>query len=217
MKKTIALVLACLLLLAFVACKDEEQVDTSYPSRTAAFYGNMDRNSFYFTMQFTNNGATYDFTQATNGRVVTTIEDHSDNSYDKYHIYDGNNVHKLNIASKSYDTLIGPNGQDFLFGGYTSSMFESPSSASVKAFEGEDYYCETFVTAGSGRNNYYFDGGALKVIEIIEDGQTVMIMRIKEYSNTVPDNIYLSVPSGFKAGQLEYEAPDVSFDSSWLP
>ena len=68
-------------------------------------------------MEFYNYGSTYDFSQATNGKVVTTIEDHKDNSYDKYHIYDGSCVHKLNLSAKSYDTLIGPKGQDFLFGG----------------------------------------------------------------------------------------------------
>lgn len=218
MKRITALLLVCLLMLAFVACKDkEDDYDTSYPSRTAAFYGNMNPESFYFTMRFTNNGATYEFTQATNGKVVTTIEDHSDNSYDLYHIYNGDCVHKLNFSAKSYDTLIGPKGQDFLFGGYTPAMFENPSSASVKEFEGEEYYCESFATAGSGRNNYYFDGYVLKAIEIIENGKTVMIMRINKFSNTIPEDIYLSIPSGFKAGQLEYEAPDVSFDSDWLP
>lgn len=217
MKRIIALSLVFVMLFAFTACKEKDEYDTSYPSRTAAFYGNMNPESFYFAMRFTNNGATYDFAQATNGKTVTTLEDHSDNSYDKYHIYDGSCVHKLDLSAKKYDTLVGPKGQEFIFGGYTSEMFNSPSSAGVGEFEGQEYYCESFVTAGSGRNNYYYDGYDLKVIEIIENGKTVMVMRIKEFSNTIPDDVYLSIPSGFKAGQLEYEAPDVSFDDSWIP
>lgn len=217
MKRITALVVAALLLIALVACSGdgEESIDMSYPSRTAAFYGKMDVNSFWFTMDFTNNGSNCTFTQATNGRVVTTIEDFANDTYDKYHIYDKSCVHKLDLTTKVYNTLIGPHGQDFLFSGYTPSMFANPSSSSVAEFEGKSYYCESYATAGGGRNVYYFEGNTLKVIEIIEGGKAVMIMRINEYSNTIPENVYLSIPSDFRAGTLEYEGSDISFNENW--
>lgn len=218
MKKITALAIAVLLFVALVACsgdEDESSFDSSYPSRTAAFYGNMNMNSFWFTMEFNNNGTICDFTQATNGKVVTTIEDHANNTYDKYHIYDKNCVHKLDFVTKTYNTLIGPKGQDFLFEGYTASMFSKPTMSSVQQFDGKSYHCESFTTSGGGRNNYYFEGNELKVIEIIEGGKAVMIMKLKDYSNEIPDDILFSVPSGFKAGTLEYEGSDISFNENW--
>ena len=221
MKRITALLIAILFVIAFSACAEETEQESSdtgelYPSRTAAFYGNMDMNSFWFTMEFTNYGTTYTMTQATNGKAVTTIEDHEDNTLDQYQIYDNKSVHKLNLQRKSYDTVLGSNGQGFLFEGYTPSMFANPSSSTVQQFEGESYYCESFVTAGSaGRNNYYFDENRLAVIEIIEGGKTVMVMRITDYSNTIPSDVYLSIPEDFKGGNLEFEHPDISYDDGW--
>lgn len=225
MKRIIALTLTALFLVLLVACNGdggESSVDLGdFPSRTSAFYGTMDVNSFYFTMNFTNHGETYEFTQATNGKAVTTIEDHEDNSLDKYQIYQGNAVHKLYPARNSYDTWLGGEGQGFLFDGYTASMFANPSSVSESEFEGKKYYCESFVTQSmtgngvAGVNNYYFDGERLAVVEIIDNGRTVMVMRFNDYSNTIPENIYLSAPSDFKPGSLEIEASDITYDDSW--
>lgn len=219
MRRIISIFTVMLLLISLASCGDggdaSSQGGSAYPSRTAEFYGTMDMNSFWFTMEFTNNGATYGFTQATNGNVVTTIEDYDNDSLDTYEIYDGKCVHKLNISGSSYNTAIGLEGQTFLFAGYDASMFVNPSTNGVKTFEDVSYHCESFVTksmsgSGSGVNNYYFDGDRLKAVEIIDGGETVMVMRIKDYSNTVPSDIYLSAPSGFKAGELEYYAPDIS-------
>ncbi len=223
MKRITAIIITVLLLVSLVACNGEgntsSQPETVYPSRTAEFYGEMDMNSFWFTMEFTNNGSTYDFTQATDGKVVTTIEDHSNDSLDKYQLYDKKCIHKLYVNRSYYDTVVGAPGQAFLFEGYTATMFAKPSTSSVKTFEGKSYYCESFATqtmSGSsygGKNNYYFEeDGRLAVIEITEGSKTVMVMRIKDYSNTIPSDIYLSIPSGFKAGELQYQAPDVSYD-----
>ena len=220
MKRIIAIFITALLLISLVACGENGDTSSvpqaSYPSRTSAFYANVNPNSFWFTMNFTNNGSEYAFTQATNGKTVTTIENHSDNSRDKYEIYDKNCIHKLYLASSRYDTVIGKAGQGFLFEGYNPSMFANPSTSSVKNFDGVSYHCESFVTsstnsASAGINNYYFEGDRLKVIEIIEGGKAVMIMRITDYSNTIPSDIYLSVPADFKATNLEFET-DVSFE-----
>ena len=225
MKRIIALTLTALFLFLLVACNGdggESSVDLgNYPSRTAAFYGTMDVNSFYFTMSFTNNGETYEFTQATDGKAVTTIEDHKDDSLDKYQIYQGNTIHKLYPARKVYDTWVGGDGQGFLFDGYTASMFANPTVLQSVEFEGKKYYCESFVTqamtagGSAGKNNYYFDGARLAVVEIIDNGNVVMVMRINDYSNTIPSNIYLSKPSDFKAGSLEIEGSDITYDESW--
>lgn len=224
MKKITALIIAVFFIFALVACNggEEDTSATVYPSRTAAFYGNMDKSSFYFKMSFTNNGATYGFTQATNGRVVTTIEDHEDNSLDKYHIFNGDCIHKLDFSDRSYDTLITTDGQQFLFGGYEPEMFARPSLKSVEQFEGNSYYCESFSTVSqsggaiSGKNRYFFDGNTLKVIEIVENGKTVMVMRLEEYGNTLPDSLCLAPPSDFRADTLEMEqSGGINFSEVW--
>lgn len=214
MKKLIAALLLPIMLLLLISCSDgdENSVDIgNFTSRTAAFYGNMDKSCFYFKMSFTAYGETYDFTQATDGYSVATIEDHENDSYDKYHVFTGNAVHKLNFGNKTYDTVITQEGQGFLFGGYEYTMFASPTQTSVEQFEGKSYYCETFSTvdqAGgtvTGKNRYFYDGTTLKAIEIIDGKQTVMVMRFIEYKNEIPQTVYLKAPEGFKANTLEYE------------
>lgn len=220
MKRFITLIIALLCLLSLCACNESDgnSDDVNYPSRTAAFYGNINKNSFWFKMNFTNNGVNYVFTQATDGTVVTTIEDHADNTLDKYHIYDGNNLHKLNLNQKTYDTVIGNvKAQGFLFEGYTPDMFANPDSTAVEQFEGKAYYCETFSTvsasgAVSGKNKYYFDGNKLKAVEIIEGGRMIMIMRFVDYSNEIPSDVYISLPEGYKAGTLQIEGDDVNYN-----
>lgn len=225
MKKLIAAILFAVVLVALAACGsgDESSTDLSgYTSRTAAFYGNMNKNSFYFKMNFTNGGTTYTFTQATDGLSVATIEDHENDANDKYQVFTGNLVHKLNFQAKTYDTLITTNGQGFLFEGYDYTMFSAPSRTSVETFEGKSYYCETFSTvsqtggAVSGKNRYFFEGNTLKAIEIIEGNQTVMTMRFIEYSNEIPQNVYLEAPEGFTANTLEYEQSTIiDFSQLW--
>ena len=225
MKKLIAAILLSALLLALASCGNgnENSNDiSSYPSRTAAFYGNMDKSSFYFKISFTNNGSTYTFTQATDGYSVATIEDHENDSLDKYHVFTGNAVHKLNFSNSTYDTLITQDGQGFLFEGYEYTMFASPSKKSVEQFEGKSYYCETFSTSSqsggtaTGKNRYFFEEGTLKAIEIIEGTETVMVMRFIEYKNEIPQDVYLKAPPGFKANTLEYEqSGGINFSEVW--
>lgn len=220
MKRFIPFVIALLCLVSLCSCSQNGDTSdgTDYPSRTAAFYGNMNSNSFWFKMNFTNNGVDYVFTQATDGAVVTTIEDYANDSLDKYQVYDGQSLHIINVSSKTYDTVIGNvKAQGFLFEGYQPEMFASPVSAAVEQFEGNAYYCETFsaVSASgtvSGKNKYYFEDYTLKAVEIIESGKTVMVMRFVDYSNDIPDDIYLSLPEGYKAGTLQIEGSDVNYE-----
>ncbi len=222
MKKITAAVIALILLLSFTACKRGNNDDGGvvYPSRTAAFYGNMGDN-FWFDMNLTTNGYSYDFKQATNWTNVTTIEDHSDNSRDKYEIYDGSVIHEVNIAEEYYDTVINVRGQEFLFDGYTPEMFANPTSTAVESFKGTSYYCETFTSASTsggavtGRNKYYFDGDTLVGVEIIEAGKTVMVMDFRGYGSELPANVYLAVPSNFKPRNLVYEDSGIDFSDYW--
>ena len=73
---------AFILLLVCVACDEK-----SYDTRTAQFYDAMDKKSFWYKAYITQNGETYSVTQATNGVVTTTIENHDKNSKDKYQLY----------------------------------------------------------------------------------------------------------------------------------
>ena len=218
MKRIICLLTAVIFVFALVSCSEDDNVNTNYPSRTAAFYGTMGKDGFYFKMNFTNNGATYQFTQATNGIVVTTIEDHKDNSKDGYYIFDGNALHILDTANKRYNTIVGNvKAQGFLFEGYTPDMFANPNSSAVEQFEDASYYCETFSTVATngvtnGKNKYYFDGNQLKAVEIIEGGKTVMVMRFLEYSNEIPDGVYFAPPKGYKATTLQIEGSDIFYD-----
>lgn len=236
MKKITALIIAALLLaFSLVACGKGETSqnsgndisqnsggNVSYGSRTSAFYGNMDKNSFWFRMKFTKNGETCVFTQATNGKNTTTVKDFEDDKKDTYDIFDGSVIHHLHIDDKSYDSTLSSNGQDFLFAGYSSSMFASPSSKGDKEYGGKQYYCETFETASadggsaSGRDMYFFDGDRLVAVEIYENGEKTMIMEFEDYSCTLPSDIYLSAPDDFKKGNLEIDiSTDISMDGWW--
>lgn len=223
MKRCIAFIMIIALAVSLVCCKGggDEQSATVYPSRTAAFYGNMDTESFWFCMTLTNNGYTYRFEQATDGARVTTIEDHGDNGLDKYSIYDGSCIHELNVDEKYYDTVVNLPGQEFLFGDYTPEMFANPTSTAVESFKGRSYYCETFATAlsagaaTSGRNKYYYDNETLIAVERYEGGKLVMIMEFSGYSNDIPSGVYLAIPSDFKARNFVYEESAVDFSEIW--
>lgn len=225
MKRILALLLVLAAVFA-VGCQGdgEESVDISaYPSRTAAFFGTMDKSSFWFSMSFTNNGETYDFAQATDGKTVTTIETHKDHSRDRYDIYNGDlQIHQLHIGNRSYDTIVGAIGQEFIFADYEADMFSNPTERKMAEFEGESCYCETFVTtknsggSATGFNRYYFDEkNRLVAFEWVENGKTVMTMRFVEYSNTIPEDVYLSAPSDFKRGTLQVENPGVDYSEIW--
>lgn len=220
MKRIIIALLALILILSFTACKRNKGDEIVYPSRTAAFYGNIGE-SFWFDMRLTTNGYSYDFKQATNSVIVTTIEDHSDNSRDKYQLYDGSVIHELNVGEKYYDTVINLKGQAFLFEGYTPDMFAYPTQTAVESFLGTSYYCETFASASSsggaatGRNKYYFDGETLVGVEWIESGKTVMIMDFRGYGSEIPQGYYLSIPNDFKANNLIYEDSGIDYSDVW--
>lgn len=228
MKKTIALIVVSVLLaFSLISCGENEtsqssESNVSYESRTSAFYGNMDMNSFWFRMKFTKNGETCDFTQVTNGKNTTTIKDYEDDTKDIYEIFDGSVIHHLHIDDKSYDSTLSANGQDFLFAGYTASMFSSPSVENEKEFGGKTYYCETFETASSdggavnGRDLYFYDGDRLVAVEIYQNGEKTMIMEFEEYSCTLPGDIYLSAPDDFKKGNLAIDiSTEISMDDWW--
>ncbi len=219
MKRILAILLSLVMIVLPLASCDEG--DTShYNTRTAAFYGGISKDSFYFKMTFTNNGETYVFTQATNGKTVTTIEDRDGTANDTYNIVDGNAVHALDLKSKEYDTIINGKGQSFLFADYTASMFQNAKKVSNEEFEGKKYYCEVFSTSSysdgsfSGENRYYFDGNKLKAIEIIDGGKLIMVMRMTEYSNKIPDDIYLNAPKDFTPGTLQVET-EIDYNEYW--
>ncbi len=227
MKRITALVIAALMLVCALAACDKDNVDPLYPTRAAAFYGKMSKsNDFWFEMSFTNNGVTYDFTQAKTSSSVTTISDFEGDVNDSYEIaiigQNGARVHVLNIKEKYYDTIIAANYQDFLFAGYESSMFSSPVSTGDEEFEGETYYCETYETASQeggavdGLNKYYFTKGRLNAVEVIESGKTVMVMRFKDYGDKIPSDIHIKIPEGFEGKTMQVESIiDFSTMSEW--
>ena len=221
MKRIILVALAIVMLITtLVACNKEKNVydiDKSYDSRTAAFYGHIQENQFFwFDMYLTQDKLTYRFTQATNGKNVTTILDYEDNSKDSYEIViKGENqavVHNLNLAEKKYDTTMTDKYQDFLFGGEDPKAFENPTWSGDATFEGQTYYCEKFEVASAsgsavdGYNNYYFEEGRLIAVEIIQKDKVTMLMKFNEYGIELPDDIYITPPTDFKKGIFQIES-----------
>ncbi len=220
MKKTVAILLSLVMLVCvFASCGDSDE-HQHFETRTAAFYGGMAKDSFWFKMSFTNNGETYVFTQATNGKNVTTIEDHDGTERDTYQLLEGNRLHILNVSRKTYDTIVNGKGQNFLFADYNASMFNNPKKTDNEEFEGKTYYCETFSTSSytdgaiSGENKYYFDGNKLVAIEIIDGGDLIMVMRFKEYSNTIPKDVYVEIPKDFEGETLQVEN-EIDYNEYW--
>ncbi len=231
MKKLIALFAATLLLVfGLFACKEGDPAESSqgeksgasYASKTAAFYSDMNKSSFYFKMNFTQNGETCVFTQLTNGKTTTTLKDYEDNSKDIYDIFDGQIIHHIVVDQKLVNSTMTPNGQAFLFADYTPSMFASPDSTGDSEFNGKTYYSETFETASKaggaidGKNVYFFEGDKLVAVEIYESSEKTMVMEFLEYSNSLPSDIYLEAPADYSKGNIEIEvSADFSAPSEW--
>lgn len=221
MKRITALVIAVLMLACALFACTKDDVDPTYPTRAAAFYGEMkgrfnNNSNFWFEMVLTQDSGSFVFKQATNGAVVTTIKDYTNDALDSYEVAEikerGAFVHSLNIAKKTYDTTIGADYQRFLFADYTTSMFSSPISTGDESYDGAVYYCETYetssVTGGEidGSNKYYFDGGKLIAIEIYEQGKRTMVMHFNDYGTDIPSDIYLSAPDDFGKGTIAFES-----------
>jgi hypothetical protein len=221
MKRIIVVAIAILMLLAsFVACDKETdvyEIDKSYDSRTAAFYGHIAENQFFwFDMDLTQNGETHNFVQATNGNNVTTILDFENNANDKYEIaVKGEKaaiVHTIHLNEKKYDTTISEQFQDFLFGGEDPKAFSEPDWSGDTEFQGVTLYCEMFKVASNdggvidGYNKYYYDEGRLVAVEIAQNDKVTMTMQLKEYGVEVPEGIYLNPPTDFKKGTFQVES-----------
>ncbi len=223
MKKLLSVFICAVMLLTVCAScsKDEEE---SYDTRTARFYAAMDKDSFWYKAHISENNQSYTVTQATNGSVTTTIEDHDKNSADKYQIYDGYKIQSLNFPKECYDTIVTKNGVNFRFAEYKPAMFAKAASAETEAFGGVSYYCETFEVVSENKNvktafnKYYFDGDRLAVIQIIENDIVTLVIQFEDYSNTIPGEIYLEIPEGFSArNYIEENEMDFSdIMSDWL-
>ncbi len=221
MKKLVSLILVfSFFVVVLSACSETD----AYATRTAKFYGEMDKKSFWYKATIIEPGESYRVTQATNGSITTTIEDHDTNSLDKYHLYDGQYIQSLNFPNKCYDTIATKSGIAFRFKDYAPHMFPKTVSSKNETYNDVSYFCETFgvSTKNDGKvdayNKYYFDGDRLKVIEIIENEKTVLVIEFEGYSNTIPEDIYLKVPEDFKPKNfIEEEEIDYSdFEDDWF-
>ncbi len=229
MKKRIIIIVTAILLVALVIvvavkCGNgkEDLSNVTYGARTSAFFANIDQNSCWVNLVMTDaDGTSCDFTQATDGTAVTTICDYEEDKYDSYEIYVGKAVHMLNVGNKAYDTLLTEEGQGFIFADYNQSMFSMSYSYGVSTFEGEQYYCEVFSTESTPTDNpksvnkYYFNYDRLVAVEMVENGKTVLTLKINDYSSEIPEDILLSVPDDFRKGQLIYEHPPIDYEDQW--
>lgn len=222
MKRIISLFIALLLVSAFASCADGNDLSSSSAesavtsSRTEKFYTEM-TGTCYFVMTMNDSSGTYSYTQATDGSVTTTIKDYADDDKDLYCIFNGTEIHYLEIADKYYDTTITTNGQKFIFAGYTASAFASPKVSENADFNGSKYYCETFPTASSaggevdGEDRYYFDGDRLAGVEVTSGGSVTMTMVFDSYGSGIPDGVLMATPDDFSKGNLNI---DTTIDTS---
>ena len=205
MKRLIAILLVLLFALPLASCGNV------YTSRTARFYGEIDKSSFWFKAEIMTASDTYYYTQAVDSDSVTTIEDHDDDANDGYVIYDGKYMHQLNVKNKKYDTVKTDSGVKFLFGNNEYSDFNLPDDVTEQAtFRGNTYYCESFNTIddkgnAKGVNKYYYDGERLVGIEWYEGNGLVTLLTMDTYSNQIPEGIYTSIPADYKAGTFTAE------------
>lgn len=212
MKRILILILALSGLLAFSSCAKDEN------TRTYCFYNEINKSSFFFACEITEDGETYRYAQAVTNKTVTTIEDHDDNTEDGYAICELNRssdgrhfVHSLNFNTSKYDTTVTADAVKFVFGDYEAVQFRAPDESEEEIeFNGGSYYCEIFETVDAngdevGLNKYYFDGMKLVGIEWIENDEVVRTMVFTEYRNEIPESVYTSVPDGFKAGTFTEE------------
>ncbi len=207
MKRILLLVLALLMLLSVTSCAKDES------TRTYHFYKEIKEDSFWYACTITKDGETYRYAQALDKDSVTTIEDHDNDEDDGYAIYEpaNNYVHELIFSTKKYNTTVTKEGVKFLFGNNEPIQFRAPDDAVEDAeFDEKSYYCEIFETVDEkgdrvGENKYYFDGMKLVAIEWIEDGEVVTTLRMTEYSETIPESVYTSLPEDFKAGTFTTE------------
>ena len=205
MKRILLVLCALVLLLPLASC------GPNYKTRTAEFYGNIDKTSFWYTGEVTSGKTVYFYTQAVDADSCTTIENHNDDSKDGYVIYDGTYLHSLNLSSKKYDTLKTENGVDFLCGQNEYKEYNNAQMTTDAAiFDGQARYCEVFAVVDDdgneiGENKYYFDETRLIAIEWLENGEITATLRMQEYSNSIPEDIYVSLPEDFKAGTYTAE------------
>lgn len=221
MKKIISITLVLLFALALFACggSDESgEVSTIVvTSKTEKFYTDMDKNSFYFKMNFTQDGEKCVFEQATNGKNCTTRKDFDDDTKDIYDIFNGTQVDHIVVDEKLINTTVTKNGQNFLFAGYKPSSFAHPSRTENRDYNGKQLPCEVFLTsweeggAIDGENRYYYDGDKLVCVEIVQKGEIIMLMEFLEYGNVIPETIFAETPADYKKGNIEFE---VSVDTS---
>ncbi len=212
MKKILSVVLCAVLLLTVgVACSKDEET-----TKTAEFYKSINKECFWYKANITENGETYTVIQATNGVVTTTIENHEKNNKDKYQLYDGEVIQSLNFAKKCYDTIVTTKGVPFRFANYDPSMFPKAKSAENVTISDVEYFCESFEVSTKGDgvanavNNYYFKGDRLVFIEIVENGNTTLVIELEDYANEIPEDVYMTVPEGF-TGRNYVEENEIDF------
>lgn len=222
MKKIIACsVLFLLLVVSLFACNknsedsNSDSGDTDNMSRTQKFYSDIE-DTYFADMVFTKNGETYGYLQAKSGDVVTTVEDHDDDSKDTYCIYDGKRIDYIEFDKKYYDSTVTKRGERFIFDGYNASDFSKPETIKDADFNGKKYYCEKFISSSDGKNadsedKYYYDGSRLVGIEIYSKGTLSVKMEIKDYGTKIPDNIIFKAPDDFSKGNLNI---DTTVDAS---
>ncbi len=183
----------------------------NYRSRTAEFYGSINQESFWYKGSITKGYSNYGYTQATNGASVTTIEDFKVDSYDKYVITQGDLMHYLDMEEKKYDTKQTPYAVEFLFASNEPSEFNYPKTV-VETVRFNDVVCygEIFDTVDDkgeivGEVCYYFSGDVLVGIDWYENQTVTTRLYLEEYSETIPEDILLSIPADFRAGTFTSE------------
>ena len=190
-----------LLLASLSACGSD------FENNTVKFYRNINGDSYYYKATITENGETYTYYQAVKNGVVTTVVDKEGNVYDSYTIFYGDEIHTIDFNEKRYDTEITKGGIKFLFNVDDVNNYKYPTSIKDEELGGNTYRCETFKvvdTNGSAvsENKYYYSDERLAAIVWYENDKVVRTMKITEYTDVVPDDIYFAPPEGFKPRTL---------------